>query len=218
MRTANIPSGISLANLYRDLGCDYPKFFKMDTACKLGFLLAEMLVKEDPDRFVPREDRAVLVFSRNGSLSDDRNYAASMEDFPSPALFVYTLPNTVTGEIAIRNKYAGETSAFVLEDFDPERILDQIGLAFQDGETRSVLAAWIDCPSDGEWKAVGWLISLEDLLPPEHHCCHGGGGCCHHHGEGEEHPCCHGEQEEGGEHHCHCQENKTGQAYGKSNQ
>ena len=30
--------------------------------------------------------------------------------YPSPALFVYTLPNIVTGEIAIRNKYYGETS------------------------------------------------------------------------------------------------------------
>ena len=229
MRTVNIPSGTSLADLYREHVGDYPKFFKMDTASKLGFLLAELLVKEDPDRFVPREDRAVLVFSRFGSLADDRNFAASMEELASPALFVYTLPNTVTGEIAIRNKYAGETSAYVLEAFDPDQILNQICLAFQDRDTRSVLAAWIDCPNDSEWNAIGWLIELEDLLPPagEHHCCHGhgGGGCCHHHDgeEGGEHHCCHhhdGEEggehhcchhhdgEEGGEHHCHCKENK----------
>ena len=114
MRTITIPAGTDLTKLYREQVGDYPKFFKMDTACKLGFLVAEMLVKEDQDRFVQREDRAVLVFSRNGSLADDKNYADTMADFPSPALFVYTLPNTVTGEIAIRNKYAGETSAFVL--------------------------------------------------------------------------------------------------------
>lgn len=234
MRTIEIPAGTDLTQLYREQVGDYPKFFKMDTACKLGFLVAEMLVKEDPDRFVPREDRAVLVFSRSGSLADDKNYAESMKDFPSPALFVYTLPNTVTGEIAIRNKYAGETSAFVLEDFDPEQILDQIVLAFQDRMTRSVLAAWIDCPSDDKWTARGWLIDWRDLVPPEeeHHCCHGGGhggGCCghhheegeehhccgHHHEEGEEHHCCHGEGHgechhgEGEEHHCHCKENKN---------
>ena len=234
MRNVHIPSGTSLTDLYHQYAGDYPKFFKMDTACKLGFLLAEMLVKDDPDRFVPRQDRAVLVFSRNGSLADDKNYAASMEDFPSPALFVYTLPNTVTGEIAIRNKYAGETSAFVLEKYDPEQILDQIIMAFQDRSVRSVLAAWIDCPSDEEWNAIGWLVDFQDLLPPEeeHHCCghHGGGGCCHHHEEGEEHHCCHGEGHgdghcghhheegeehhccgghhgEGEEHHCHCKEN-----------
>ena len=214
MRTIEIPAGTDLTQLYREQVGDYPKFFKMDTACKLGFLVAEMLVKEDPDRFVPREDRAVLVFSRSGSLADDKNYAESMKDFPSPALFVYTLPNTVTGEIAIRNKYAGETSAFVLEGFDPEQILDQIVLAFQDRMTRSVLAAWIDCPSDDEWTARGWLIDWRDLVPPEeeHHCCHGhgGGGCCHHHQEEEgEHHCCHGEGHGEGEHHCHCKENKN---------
>jgi len=227
MKTVSIPSGLSLPDLYREHVGDYPKFFKMDTACKLGFLLAEMLVKDEEDRFVPRQDRAVLVFSRNGSVADDKNYAATMEDFPSPALFVYTLPNTVTGEIAIRNKYAGETSAFVLESYDPEQILDQIILAFQDRDTRSVLAAWIDCPSDTEWTAQAWLVDLMDLLPPEeeHHCCHGhGGGCCHRHHEeeGEEHPCCGGHHheegeehhcccghhhEEGEEHHCHCKEN-----------
>jgi len=230
MRTIEIPVGTDLAKLYREQVGDYPKFFKMDTACKLGFLVAELLVKEEPDRFVTREDRAVLVFSRSGSLADDKNYAESMKDFPSPALFVYTLPNTVTGEIAIRNKYAGETSAFVLESFDPEQILDQIVLAFQDRMTRSVLAAWIDCPSDEEWAARGWLIDWRDLLPPEeeHRCCHGGGhggGCCHHHHheeseehhccgghhheEGGEHCCCHGEDHgDSGEHHCHCKENK----------
>ena len=205
MKTIEIPSGSDLGKLYRENVGDYPKFFKMDTACKLGFLLAELLVKDEPNRFVPRKDRAVLVFSRSGSLADDKNYAASMEDFPSPALFVYTLPNPVTGEIAIRNKYAGETSAFVLESFNPEQILDQIVLAFQDTAARSVLAAWIDCPSDEEWTARGWLIDWRDLVPPEeeHHCCHGGGhggGCCgkHHHEDGEEH-------------HCHCKENNKEQ-------
>lgn len=213
MKTVQIPSGWDLTALYRQQMGDYPKFFKMDTASKLGVLLTEMLVKEDPDRFEPRQDRAVLVFSRSGSLADDTHFAESMADFPSPAYFVYTLPNTVTGEIAIRNKYQGETSAFVLEAFDPDEIMNQILLAFQDRATRSVLALWIDAPSDTEWTAQGWLIGLEELLAPpeEHHCCHGGGGgCCgrHHHGEGEEHHCCHhGEGGEGGEHHCHCKEN-----------
>ena len=217
MRTIEIPAGTDLNQLYREQVGDYPKFFKMDTACKLGVLMAEMLVKDEPGRFVPRQDRAVLVFSRSGSLADDTHFAESMEEFPSPALFVYTLPNTVTGEIAIRNKYQGETSSFVLEEFDSMQVMDQIVLAFQDRATRSVMALWLDCPSDTEWTAAGWLFELEDFLPQapegEHHCCHGGGGCCgrHRHEEGEEHHCCHGGggehhcHEEGGEHHCHCQ-------------
>ncbi len=55
-----------LGVLYRRLGCDYPKFFKMDRFCRLGFLASEMLLADDPERFVPREDRAVAVFTRSG--------------------------------------------------------------------------------------------------------------------------------------------------------
>ena len=40
---ASIPDGTDLTALYRSRVGDYPKFFKMDTACKLGFLLAEEL-------------------------------------------------------------------------------------------------------------------------------------------------------------------------------
>ena len=158
MKQVSIPSGANLSQLYRELAGDYPKFFKMDIASKLGFLLTEMLVAGEPDRFTPRQDRAVLVFSRQGCMANDRHYAESMADFPSPALFVYTLPNIVTGEIAIRNKYAGETSAFVLEAFDQEQILALVRQAFLDRDTRSAIVAWIDCPSDTEWTAEAWLV------------------------------------------------------------
>ena len=91
MKQVSIPSGANLPELYRQWAGDYPKFFKMDTLSKLGFLLAEMLAHDEPDRFTFREDRAVLVFSREGCVANDRHYAESMLDFPSPALFVYTL-------------------------------------------------------------------------------------------------------------------------------
>ena len=130
---------------------------------KLGFLLTELLVAGEPGRFEPRQDRAVLVFSRQGCMANDRHYAQSMADFPSPALFVYTLPNIVTGEIAIRNKYAGETSAFVLESFDQAQIKQLVRQAFLDRGTRSAIVAWIDCPSDEEWTAQAWLLDINDL-------------------------------------------------------
>ena len=155
---ASIPVGTDLTALYRAEVGDYPKFFKMDTLSKLGFLLSEMLLKDDKGRFTPREDRAVLVFSRNGCLANDLNYAKSMEEeFPSPALFVYTLPNIVAGEISIRNKYEGETSAYVLEKYDRPLIDAIVRQAFQDRITRDAIVAWIDCPSDTEWTAMAWI-------------------------------------------------------------
>ena len=71
MKHVSIPSGVDLTQLYRDMGLQYPKFFKMDPLCKLGFLLSEKLLDGEEGRFEPREDRAVLAFSHAGSLTDD---------------------------------------------------------------------------------------------------------------------------------------------------
>ena len=164
MKQVSIPSGASLTELYRQWVGDYPKFFKMDTLSKLGFLLTEMLVHDEPDRFTFRKDRAVLVFSREGCVANDRHYAESMKDFPSPALCVYTLPNIVSGEIAIRNKWGGESSAYVLESYDEARIWELVRQAFQDKCTKSALVAWIDCTSDCEWLTTAWLVNETDMF------------------------------------------------------
>lgn len=164
MKEVVIPSGSSVVDLYRQQVGDYPKFFKMDIPCRLGFLLTEQLVAGEPDRFVPREDRAVLVFSREGCLANDLQYATSMADFPSPALFVYTLPNIVAGEIAIRNKYAGETSAYVLEEYNKDRIFELVREAFQDPVTQSAVVIWANCKSETDWEARGWLVQKGELV------------------------------------------------------
>ena len=154
MKYCTLPSGLSLVQIYRQKAGDYPKFFKMDTLSRLGFLLTEMLVADDPNRFMPRQDRAVLVFSREGCVANDLHYVES----------VYTLPNIVAGEVCIRNKYAGESSAFVLEQFDEEKIFQMVRLSFQDPQTRSAIVIWADCPTDNEWDARAWLVEKEDLL------------------------------------------------------
>lgn len=164
MKHVSIPSGADLGALYRQVAGDYPKFFKMDVLSKLGFLLAEMLLDGEEGRFVLREDCAVLVFSREGCVADDRHYAATMADYPSPSMFVYTLPNIVAGEIAIRNKYAGETSAYVLETYDGELLWDIVRQAFQDRCTEHAVVAWIDCPADTQWQAEAWLVDRREML------------------------------------------------------
>ncbi len=158
IRSIEIPGGSSLAGLYREHKIEYPKFFKMDTLCKLGFLATELLLEGDSDRFEPREDRAVLMFSRNGCLANDINYEKTMGDYPSPSLFVYTLPNIITGEIAIRNKYKGETSAFLLEEYDEECIRAVVEEAIQDTVTTSAIVGWIDCRSESDWTCKAFLV------------------------------------------------------------
>ncbi len=152
-----------LTELYRAHVGDYPKFFKMDTLSKLGFVASELLLQaESAERFVPREDRAVVFFNRSASLQADTAYQATIQDpenfFPSPAAFVYTLPNIVTGEIAIRNKYFGETSFMVLPENDPQIMARELQNAFLDPMTKSILGGWLDCTDQNHFEAKLCII------------------------------------------------------------
>ena len=152
-----------LTELYRTHVSDYPKFFKMDTLSKLGFVASELLLQaEGGERFVAREDRAVVFFNRSASLQADTAYQATIQDpdnfYPSPAAFVYTLPNIVTGEIAIRNKYFGETSFIVLPENDPQILARELQNAFFDPMTTSVLGGWLDCTDENHFEANIFLF------------------------------------------------------------
>ena len=91
-----------------------------------------------------------------------KTYQATIQDpdnfYPSPAAFVYTLPNIVTGEIAIRNKYFGETSFIVLPENDPQIMARDLQNAFLDPMTTSVLGGWLDCTDENHFEAQLYLI------------------------------------------------------------
>jgi 3-oxoacyl-[acyl-carrier-protein] synthase-1 len=126
-----------------------------------------LLQAEGEPRFEVREDRAVVFFNRSASLQADTAYQATIQDpenfFPSPAAFVYTLPNIMTGEIAIRNKYYGETSFIVLPENDPEIMAQQLQLAFLDTMTQSILGGWLDCTDENHFEARLFLIDKEQF-------------------------------------------------------
>ena len=137
-----------ITEFYRSLQVDYPKFFKMDGLSKLGFLASELLFKDDEKRFVSREDVAIVCFNRSSSLDIDMSFQATVNDnemyFPSPSLFVYTLPNIVTGEISIRNHFFGETSFFICREFDAQQMVRIVQNTFLDETITTVLVAWIE--------------------------------------------------------------------------
>ena len=153
-----------LVEIYRKNVGDYPKFFKMDPLARLGFIASELLLKEEDSRRTDCEDRAVILFNRSASLADDAEYQKTIGKdgfFPSPAVFVYTLPNIVTGEIAIRNKYYGETSFYVLEDKDEKVMKEIVEQAFQDPVTESAIAGWLECSDPGHFEADLYLIEKQ---------------------------------------------------------
>lgn len=163
-----------ITELYRMYLAPYPKFFKMDALCKLGYVGAEMMLdclsgsgKGKNREIIPCSDRAVILFNRSSSLNADRHFESTVADrdnfFPSPAVFVYTLPNIVTGEIAIRNRYCGETSFYLLKEKDWDIIARHIGYAFDDSETVSVIGGWVDYMDSGDFEARMFIADREGL-------------------------------------------------------
>ena len=165
-----------LTELYRAFVADWPKFFKMDTLSKVGFLASELLLKECGESRMETEEytsaRAIVLFGTTASLCADRNYQETIQDsdnyYPSPALFVYTLPNIVTGEIAIRNHYRGETSFYVLDGLDTKAMAFHIQCAFQDRLTESVLAGWVDSCANDDFRCFFTLVGRDDVQDLAH--------------------------------------------------
>ena len=148
-----------LTSLYKQYIGDYPKYYKMDGLSRLGFLASELLIKAEKDSCVStsikssnssshKMDRAIILFNHSSSIASDKKFIESISDpnnyFPSPSIFVYTLPNIVTGEIAIRNGYHGETSFYILENKDEEQMQTILEASLLDPQTKSILGGWIN--------------------------------------------------------------------------
>ena len=177
------PEG-DLAGMYKRYIGNYPKFHKMDGLSKLGFVASELLLQaeradslphstesQDPGEhdtpFTPEiskrdESRAVVLFNRSSSIAADREYIKSMDEgFPSPSTFIYTLPNIVTGEIAIRNGWHGETSLCILREHNPRLEEEILSASFMDRATQSILGGRIDYTDENHYLAELQILHLE---------------------------------------------------------
>lgn len=173
----------SLTALYKQYMGDYPKFYKMDGLSRLGFIASEILlqqegektradVKESKERADVKEeshafDRGIVLFNHSSSIASDRKYLASIanpaEYFPSPSVFVYTLPNIVTGEIAMRHGYHGETSFYILPHNDQKLMSVILNATFLDPATQSILGGWLDYEDEEHFEAELSIISTVTL-------------------------------------------------------
>ena len=152
-----------LTALYRQYVGDYPKFYKMDLLSRLGFIAAELLMQREAASEPFGTHRAVLLFGHTASQAADRRFELTIQPgpdyFPSPADFVYTLPNIVTGEIAIRHQLHGETCYFALARRDDALIRQLVRQAYLDPATTSVLFGWIDAPDDDHFECELCIIN-----------------------------------------------------------
>lgn len=145
---------------YKFAETDYPKFFKMDNLSKLAFLAADLLLK---NKAQTTDDATALLFANaSSSLDTDVKYNESIADkenyFPSPAVFVYTLPNICLGEISIKHKLYTENSFFIFEAFNAPFFVDYAAILLDTNKAEKVLCGWAEFFKD-DYKAFMYLVS-----------------------------------------------------------
>lgn len=138
-----------LAEAVPALSIQYPKYYKMDRLSKLGFLAAEVLLApRAPVKEYGAKAVALVLANAHASLDTDLRYFESTRTIASPALFVYTLTNIVSGEICIRHGIKGENAFFVMPGFDPEILAGYVNIVMASGKTGACVAGWIDVIGD----------------------------------------------------------------------
>jgi hypothetical protein len=134
-----------LTEAYRESGMNYPKFHKMDPLSRLGVLMTEHLTEGAclQDRYSPYEIGLIMT-NAHASLDTDIRYARSMQQNASPALFVYTLPNIMMGEICIKNNFKGYNAFFIFDRYNPGFLYQQVMRQMRVGEEKVFLCGWAE--------------------------------------------------------------------------
>lgn len=146
----SLPFDAFIRERYRALADPNMKFSKMDDLCKLAYVAScELLSGHRPD--CPAERIGVVMANRSASLDSDRRHQAIIDAGDgcgaSPAVFVYTLPNIMLGQVAIKHGLKGESSFFAFPDKSSNFIREYAASLIAEGRMDAVLWGW--CEFDG---------------------------------------------------------------------
>jgi hypothetical protein len=134
--------------VYKQEQTNYPKFYKMDTVSKLGFLAADLALKSRSVAGYGSDAVGVIFSNSSSSLDTDIAHNETIRDrtnyFPSPSVFVYTLPNIVIGEICIRHKIKGENAFLISEAFDSLLLFNVVHEHFENSRMEACLCGWVE--------------------------------------------------------------------------
>ncbi|HNY03451.1 MAG TPA: hypothetical protein PKG48_12715 [Bacteroidales bacterium] len=137
-----------IKTVFRQEQVSYPKFFKMDAISKLGFLATELALKERPVSGYKPESVGAVFANSSSSLETDMAHQETIRDrsgyFPSPSVFVYTLPNIVIGEICIRHRIKGENAFLLSENFDARMLVTYVSELFEQERVEACLCGWVE--------------------------------------------------------------------------
>jgi len=141
----------TVEDLYRVWGCSYPKFFKMDLLSKWAWLAAEKLLTADAVQYegIDKNKIAVVLMTSEGCMEVDKRYRETITEIASPALFVYTLPNIMLGEVCIRHGFKGEQACLVDDVFDTDQMGFWVNDYLSNRDMEACLCGWVNV-KDGE--------------------------------------------------------------------
>lgn len=152
-----------VSEIFKKTLADGSRFFKMDLYSRLAYVATSLLAKDSLEGCAP-EDVALVIFTQNGSVLADRKHLSTFanpdEFFPSPAVFINTLPNVVLGEIAVKNNIKGETTLVLLPARDEaamNRILDATLAATRPA---AMICGWVDCDAEDSFIADLKMLKL----------------------------------------------------------
>ncbi len=155
----------ALKEIYQGLNVSYPKFFKMDKMSKSAFLAAEGLMS-CCNTLVEKEKIGVFLMNKSASLDTDENYFEKTftpgEIKPNPALFVYTLPNIMLGELSIRHGFKGEQAMWIGDQFDVQNLVNYVTLLFEEQRINGAIVGWVEFYRGVQNVFLSWVERISD--------------------------------------------------------
>lgn len=153
-------------DLYRQGGIQYPKFFKMDPLSRVALLATEWLLP--PEVTIDRNKVATVLSTASGCLEVDKRFEESRQTLASPALFVYTLPNIMLGEIDIRHGFKGEQMCTVSEQANPAWFDFYVTDLLQRQGSEACLCGHVEAASDVISATLLWVVKAPTVTDKGH--------------------------------------------------
>ncbi len=145
-----------LVEIFKKSIADNSRFYKMDLFSRLVYVATSLLIKDKLPQHTS-EEVSMIVFNKTGSILADRQHLALFSNsdafYPSPSVFINTLPNVVMGELALQYGIKGETSFIILPRRDDSLIRDIADSVIADSPALYFITGWADAGTENEYEA-----------------------------------------------------------------
>ena len=146
----------------------------MDILSKLAFLTTELLLREVDTNAIAKENIGIVLGNCSSSILSDLSHQESIQKpathFPSPSVFVYTLPNIMMGEMSIRHGLSNENTLFINDDFSPEILENYTNYLMNEHIIENAIGGWINAQSDS-YEAFFYFVTPHSVHSLGNHDC-----------------------------------------------